>query len=249
MRILLSNDDGVQAKGLQILAETLSDIAEIIVVAPDRNRSGASNSLTLEVPLRVRACQPNWFSVQGTPTDCVHFALNAHLDTLPDLVITGINHGANLGDDVVYSGTVAAAMEGALFGVPSLAVSLVGMTHFETAAALVRDFVLNMMNRPWPSLLLNLNVPDVPLSQVVGVDVARLGARHRSPAMIAQTDPRGEPIYWFGPQGACREDSTDTDFASIDRHFAVLTPIALDMTDHSSLTAWAQQLDRDSSES
>ncbi len=242
MRILLSNDDGVQATGLHLLAEALSDIADIIVVAPDRNRSGASNSLTLEVPLRVRECQPNWFAVQGTPADCVHYALNAHLTSLPDLVITGINHGANLGDDVVYSGTVASAMEGALFGVPSLAVSLVGTQHFETAAALVRDFVLNLNERSWPSLLLNLNVPDVPLSQVEGVTVSRLGARHRSPAMIAQTDPRGEPIYWFGPQGACREDSQDTDFSAIERHLAVFTPITLDMTDYEALTAWETHL-------
>ena len=249
MRILLSNDDGVQAKGLRVLAEALSDIAEIIVVAPDRNRSGASNSLTLEVPLRVRECEPNWFSVQGTPTDCVHFALNAHLDSLPDLVITGINHGANLGDDVVYSGTVAAAMEGALFGVPSLAVSLVGERHFETAAALVKDFILNLNDRSWPSLLLNLNVPDVPLSQIEGMEVSRLGARHRSPDMIVQKDPRGEPIYWFGPQGACRESTLDTDFSAIDRHFAVLTPITLDMTDHSSLTAWDAYLSHNTAHS
>lgn len=238
MKILLSNDDGVQAAGLSALAEALSPLAEIIVVAPDRNRSGASNSLTLEIPLRVREVKPNWWAVQGTPADCVHFALNALLDEKPDLVITGINHGANLGDDVVYSGTVASAMEGALFGVPSLAVSLVGSTHFETAASLAHDFVVQFANLPWPSPLLNLNVPDVPLLEIQGMRVARLGERHRSPSMIVQQDPRGEAIYWFGPQGDCKEAVSDTDFSAIEQNYAVITPITLDMTEHRSLHAW-----------
>ena len=193
MKILLSNDDGVNALGMNTLAQVLSEIAEVVIVAPDRNRSGASNSLTLETPLRVNQVRPNVYSVQGTPTDCVHFALNELMkDDMPDLVVSGINHGANLGDDVLYSGTVAAAMEGHFLGVQSIAISLVGKTHFDTAAHVAKDMVLQHVKNPIPSqYLININIPDLPLEQLAGTQVTRLGARHHAENMIKQLDPRG----------------------------------------------------------
>lgn len=190
MKILISNDDGVHAEGIQTLANALKDIAEIVVVAPDRNRSGASNSLTLESPLRVNEIKPNVFSVQGTPTDCVHFALNELMkDDYPDLVLSGINHGANLGDDVLYSGTVAAAMEGHFLGVQAIAISLVGKTHFDTAARIAKELVLQHRSNPIPTnRLINVNVPDVPFEKLGTTEVTRLGARHHAENMIKQLD-------------------------------------------------------------
>lgn len=190
MKILLSNDDGVHAEGIHALAKMLADLAEIVIVAPDRNRSGASNSLTLEQPLRVNCIAPNTYSVQGTPTDCVHFALNELLkDDMPDLVLTGINHGANLGDDVLYSGTVAAAMEGHFLGVQSIAFSLVGKAHFNTAAQIARQLVEQHCSAPIPTnRLLNVNVPDVPFERLAGIQVTRLGARHHAESMIKQKE-------------------------------------------------------------
>lgn len=209
MKILLSNDDGVYAQGLNTLARALADLAEIVIVAPDRNRSGASNSLTLEQPLRVDLIAPNTYSVQGTPTDCVHFALNELLkDDLPDLVLTGINHGANLGDDVLYSGTVAAAMEGHFLGVQAIAFSLVGTANFTTAAQIARQLVEQHLNAPIPTnRLLNVNVPDRPFEELAGIQVTRLGARHHAESMIKQKDPRGHDIYWLGPPGK-EQDTT-----------------------------------------
>lgn len=237
MKILLSNDDGVYAQGLNTLARALADLAEIVIVAPDRNRSGASNSLTLEQPLRVDLIEPNTYSVQGTPTDCVHFALNELLkDDLPDLVLTGINHGANLGDDVLYSGTVAAAMEGHFLGVQAIAFSLVGTANFTTAAQIARQLVEQHLNAPIPTnRLLNVNVPDRPFEELAGIQVTRLGARHHAESMIKQKDPRGHDIYWLGPPGKEQDAGQGTDFYAIEHGYVSLTPLQVDLTAHESL--------------
>ena len=239
LRILLSNDDGVHAQGIHALAEELRSIAEIIIVAPDRNRSGASNSLTLEQPLRVNEIAPNTFSVQGTPTDCVHFALNELMkDALPDLVLSGINHGANLGDDVLYSGTVAAAMEGHFLGVQSIAFSLVGTQHFASAAKIARQLVEQHLLNPIPTnRLLNVNVPDRPLDQLGPIEVTRLGARHHAENMIKQKDPRGHDIYWLGPPGKEQDAGAGTDFYAIENGRISMTPLQVDLTAHESLGA------------
>lgn len=237
MKILLSNDDGVHAKGIHALAEVLSDLAEIIIVAPDRNRSGASNSLTLEQPLRVQEIATNTYSVQGTPTDCVHFALNELLkNDLPDLVLSGINHGANLGDDVLYSGTVAAAMEGHFLGVQSIAFSLAGKANFATAAKVARQLVEQHIATPIPTnRLLNVNIPDVSFERLRGTQVTRLGARHHAEAMIRQKDPRGHDIYWLGPPGKEQDAGEGTDFHAIENHYISITPLQVDLTAHESL--------------
>lgn len=237
MKILLSNDDGVYAQGLNTLARALADLAEIVIVAPDRNRSGASNSLTLEQPLRVDLIAPNTYSVQGTPTDCVHLALNELLkDDLPDLVLTGINHGANLGDDVLYSGTVAAAMEGHFLGVQAIAFSLVGTANFTTAAQIARQLVEQHLNAPIPTnRLLNVNVPDRPFEELAGIQVTRLGARHHAESMIKQKDPRGHDIYWLGPPGKEQDAGQGTDFYAIEHGYVSLTPLQVDLTAHESL--------------
>jgi 5'-nucleotidase len=237
LKILLSNDDGVHAQGIHALAESLQDIAEVTIVAPDRNRSGASNSLTLEQPLRVTEIADKVYSVQGTPTDCVHFALNELMkDRLPDLVLTGINHGANLGDDVLYSGTVAAAMEGHFLGVQAVAFSLVGKQHFVTAGKIARQIVEQHLVKPIPTnRLLNINVPDLPFEQLKGTAVTRLGARHHAEAMIKQQDPRGHDIYWLGPPGKEQDAGEGTDFYAVDQGYVSVTPLQVDLTAHESL--------------
>ncbi|MEZ8305160.1 5'/3'-nucleotidase SurE [Vibrio splendidus] len=246
MKILLSNDDGVHAQGIHELANELRDLAEIIIVAPDRNRSGASNSLTLEQPLRVQKITENTYSVQGTPTDCVHFALNELLkNDMPDLVLTGINHGANLGDDVLYSGTVAAAMEGHFLGVQSVAFSLVGKKHFKTAAAIARRIVEQHLANPIPTnRLLNVNIPDLALELLSGIQVTRLGARHHAEDMIKQKDPRGHDIYWLGPPGKEQDAGEGTDFYAIEHGLVSVTPLQVDLTAHESLgamTTWLEE--------
>ncbi|NOI67312.1 5'/3'-nucleotidase SurE [Vibrio sp. 99-8-1] len=245
MKILLSNDDGVHAEGLNMLAKELADLAEIIIVAPDRNRSGASNSLTLDTPLRVSQFSDNVYAVQGTPTDCVHFALNELLkDDLPDLVLSGINHGANLGDDVLYSGTVAAAMEGHFLQVQSIAFSLVGSDNFATAAKIARQIVEQHLQSPIPTnRLLNINVPDVPFEQLKGQQVTRLGARHHAENMIKQKDPRGHDVYWLGPPGKEQDAGEGTDFYAIEHGMVSITPMQVDLTAHESINsvqAWMQ---------
>lgn len=237
MKILLSNDDGVHALGIKTLAKHLSGIAEIIIVAPDRNRSGASNSLSLDNPLRIIELEENIFSVQGTPTDCVHYALNELLKgQAPDLVVSGINHGANLGDDVLYSGTVAAAMEGHFLGVPSIAVSLVGQTNFDTAATVVRHLIEKHRQSPIPTnRLINVNVPDVPYDELKGTLITRLGARHHATDMIKHQDPRGHDIYWLGPPGPRQDAGQGTDFHAIEAGYVSITPILVDLTAHESL--------------
>ncbi|MEZ8117469.1 5'/3'-nucleotidase SurE [Vibrio splendidus] len=246
MKILLSNDDGVHAQGIHELANELRDLAEIIIVAPDRNRSGASNSLTLEQPLRVQEITEDTYSVQGTPTDCVHFALNELLkNDMPDLVLTGINHGANLGDDVLYSGTVAAAMEGHFLGVQSVAFSLVGKKHFRTAAAIARRIVEQHLANTIPTnRLLNVNIPDLALELLSGTQVTRLGARHHAEDMIKQKDPRGHDIYWLGPPGKEQDAGEGTDFYAIEHGFVSVTPLQVDLTAHESLgamTTWLEE--------
>ncbi|MCE0494202.1 5'/3'-nucleotidase SurE [Vibrio salinus] len=237
MKILLSNDDGVYASGINILAEVMSDFADVVIVAPDRNRSGASNSLTLEQPLRVTGIADNIFSVQGTPTDCVHFALNELMKgDLPDLVLSGINHGANLGDDVLYSGTVAAAMEGHFLGVQSIAFSLVGEKYFETAAMVAKNMVLHHCRLSIPTnRLLNVNIPDVPFEDLNGAVVTRLGARHHAENMVKQKDPRGHDIYWLGPPGKEQDSGIGTDFYAIEQNSVSVTPMQVDLTAHESL--------------
>jgi 5'-nucleotidase len=238
LRILLSNDDGYQARGLRTLAQHLADIAHVTIVAPDRNRSGASNSLTLETPLRVERADDNVYYVNGTPTDCVHIAITGDLlDEQPDMLISGINHGANLGDDVLYSGTVAAAMEGRFLGIPSIAVSLVGEgQHFATAAALVRRLVERNLTDPLPTdTILNVNVPDLPAAEIKGLKTTRLGFRHKSEPVVKALDPKNRPIYWIGPAGAGQDAGPGTDFHAVAERYVSVSPIKVDLTAHAAL--------------
>ncbi len=237
LKILLSNDDGVHAKGIRSLAQELASIAEVVIVAPDRNRSGASNSLTLDSPLRVSQLEHNVYSVQGTPTDCVHFALNELFkDELPDLVLSGINHGANLGDDTLYSGTVAAAMEGHFLGIQAMAFSLVGKDNFVAAAKIAKQIVIQYCTQKLPSQrLLNINIPDREFSQLTKFEVTRLGARHRTENMFKQQDPRGETIYWLGPLGKVQDAGVGTDFYAIEQGKVSITPLLVDLTAHDSI--------------
>jgi 5'-nucleotidase len=247
MRILLSNDDGYFAPGLAILAEALSAVAEIIVVAPERDRSGASNSLTLDRPLLLRQAHNGFYYVNGTPTDCVHLAVTGMLDTLPDMVVSGINHGANMGDDTVYSGTVAAATEGYLLGVPAIAVSLVnqGQDQFATAARVVVDLVQRLISHPLTqATLLNVNVPDLPYEQLQGVCETRLGRRHKAEPVIQSYNPRGQKIYWVGAAGAAQDAGEGTDFYAVERRCVSVTPLQLDLTQYAQIDAVREWLKR-----
>ncbi|APF02941.1 TPA: 5'/3'-nucleotidase SurE [Legionella pneumophila] len=233
MKILVSNDDGVLAPGIKILANELATLGEVKVVAPDRNRSGASNSLTLTQPLRVKQLDNGYYSVDGTPTDCVHLALTGFLEPIADIVVSGINEGANLGDDVLYSGTVAAAMEGRYLGLPAIAVSMVGdnIQHYETAAIIAKELVMKLSVNKLPSqTILNVNVPDLPLNQIKGLQVTRLGTRHSAEPIIKEYDPRGRPIYWVGPPGIEADAGAGTDFFAIKTGHVSITPLHLDMT-------------------
>ncbi|MBI3481099.1 MAG: 5'/3'-nucleotidase SurE [Nitrosomonadales bacterium] len=240
MRILISNDDGYFAPGLICLAEHLARIADIVVVAPERDRSGASNSLTLDRPLKLRRAASGFYYVNGTPTDCVHLAVTGMLDQQPDMVVSGINAGTNMGDDTIYSGTVAAATEGFLLGIPSIAVSLVGSesAHFETAAKvaveLVQRFSKQKHSHPW---LLNVNVPDLPHDQLQGMEVTRLGKRHKAEPVIKISNPHGEAMYWVGAVGKAQDAGEGTDFHAIARQRVSLTPLQVDLTQHSQLDA------------
>lgn len=226
------------ARGIIALADALSDISDVIVMAPDRNHSGASNSLTLHAPIRVRQVAKDRYFVNGTPSDCVHLALSGYLQDDPDLVVSGVNHGANLGDDVIYSGTVAAAMEGRFLGLPAIAVSLVGQhgTYFETAARVASDLVKRLQDNPLPGdIILNVNVPDLPFDALAGVEVTRLGFRHRSEPLVKEEDPRGRTIYWIGPAGPGQDAGPGTDFDAIERGAVAVTPLKVDLTRHESL--------------
>lgn len=245
MKILVSNDDGYLATGINVLADTLAEIANVIVVAPDRNRSAASSSLTLNDPLRVSSSAPGRYHVNGTPSDCVHLALTGLLDEEPDLVVSGINHGANLGDDVIYSGTVAAAVEGRFLGFPSIAVSLVGreQKHFETAARVAADLVQRLHRRALPSeFILNVNVPDRPYEELQGVAVTRLGFRHKSEPVVQSEDPHGRTIYWIGPAGPGQDAGEGTDFRALSDGKVAVTPLKIDLTRHEALQEMRQWL-------
>ena len=246
MRILLSNDDGYFAPGLACLAETLSTIADVVVVAPERDRSGASNSLTLDRPLNLRRSASGFYYVNGTPTDCVHLAVTGMLDTQPDMVISGINAGANMGDDTIYSGTVAAATEGFLLGIPAIAVSLAGkgLAHYTTAARVVADLVRQFEKRthshPW---LLNVNVPDISYEQLQGTQVTRLGKRHKAEPVVKSTNPHGEAIYWVGAAGKEQDAGEGTDFYAVSQRRVSITPLQMDLTQYSQLDAVRGWLD------
>lgn len=238
MKILVSNDDGYLATGINVLADALAQVADVVVVAPDRNRSAASNSLTLDSPLRVSEVTENRYKVDGTPSDCVHLALTGFLDFEPDLVVSGINHGANLGDDVIYSGTVAAAMEGRFLGLPSIAVSLVGprLEHFETAARVAADLVQKLeLASLARDVVLNVNVPNVAYDELTGLQVTRLGFRHKSEPILRDTDPYGRTIYWVGPAGKGQDAGEGTDFFAIEQGAATVTPLKVDLTRHEAL--------------
>jgi 5'-nucleotidase len=248
MKILISNDDGFLAPGLNILAKTLREIAEITVVAPDRNRSGASNSLSLVNPLRTMTNDNGFISVNGTPTDCVHLAVTGLLKEMPDMVISGINEGSNLSDDVLYSGTVAAATEGRFLGLPSIAVSLAGpkCRHYESAAQIAKNLVLQLQTKALPSdTVLNVNVPDLPLSEIRGVQVTRLGTRHIAEPTIKTVDPRGRKIYWIGQPGPEQDAGPGTDFYAVNKGYVSITPLHLDLTHYKvmeQLTGWVEDL-------
>lgn len=248
MRILLSNDDGFQARGLSVLARALRTVADVTVVAPERNRSGASNSLTLDQPLRVYQSDNGFYYVNGTPTDCVHLAITGLLDHEPDMVIAGINAGANLGDDVLYSGTVAAAIEGRFMGLPAMAVSLSGveLDHYETAAEVVLRLLSQLDANPLPpDTILNVNVPDLPLAQIRGYAATRLGNRHKAEPVVKQRDPRGHPIYWVGPAGPEQDAGEGTDFFAVRNGRVSVTPMQIDLTRHglvSSIADWLKKL-------
>lgn len=238
MRILLSNDDGYFAPGLICLERALRDSAQVDVVAPERDRSGASNSLTLDRPLRARRAANGFTYVDGTPTDCVHLAITGLMETQPDMVIAGINHGANLGDDVLYSGTVAAAIEGRHLGAPAIAVSLTGRSggNFNSAAAFIVRLVHKLRREPLPAdTILNVNVPDVPESEIAGVEATRLGHRHKAEPVVRATDPHGQPIYWIGPPGGAADAGPGTDFHAIQCNCISITPLSVDMTRYTAL--------------
>ncbi len=232
MRILISNDDGYFAPGIEHLAAALARCADITVVAPERDRSGASNSLTLDRPLLVRRAPNGFLFVNGTPTDCVHLAVTGLLDHRPDMVISGINLGANMGDDTIYSGTVAAATEGYLLGIPSIAVSLASKTalHFETAARFAVQMVERHARAPAGAWLLNVNVPDVPASSLEGVAVTRLGRRHKAEDVIRSQNPRGETVYWVGAAGPAADAGEGTDFHAVATNRISVTPLQIDLT-------------------
>ncbi|TSE19822.1 5'-nucleotidase SurE [Tepidimonas alkaliphilus] len=251
MRILLSNDDGYQAPGLQALAQALAAFADVEVVAPEHNNSAKSNALTLNAPLYVHRASSRVRYVNGTPADCVHIALTGLLDYRPDLVVSGINNGANMGDDTIYSGTVGAAMEGYLFGVPGIAFSLTekGWAYLDDAVAVAVELIQGLQPmlssarepaphpQPW---LLNVNIPSLPRAQIRGFKVARLGRRHAAEPVITQVNPRGETMYWIGAAGPAKDDAEGTDFYATQQGYVSITPLQVDLTDHARLAYWAQ---------
>lgn len=240
MRILISNDDGYLAPGIRILAEQLATVADIQVVAPDRNRSGASNALTLTQPLRVHHHRDGVISVEGTPADCVLLAVNGLLEGERDMVVSGINDGPNLGDDVLYSGTVAAAIEGRHLGLPALAVSMASHRpkHYETAARVAAELVQRMSSNPLPpDTILNVNVPDVSYEALAGFRSTRLGNRHKSEPVIPAIDPRGEAVFWIGPAGEEADAGAGTDFDAVKLGFVSVTPLQIDLTRYTQIEA------------
>jgi len=248
MHILISNDDGYLATGLSVLANSLSEFADISVVAPDKNRSAASNSLTLEMPLRAQKSENGYIRVDGTPTDCVHLAITGLLEDEPDMVFAGINHGSNLGDDVLYSGTVAAATEGRFLGLPAVAISLASNDpkHFETAGQVAATLFKMIIETPLPKdTLLNVNVPDVPYDEIKGYQATRLGQRHKAEPVIKSSDPRGREIYWVGPPGKEQDAGEGTDFYAIKMGYVSITPLQLDLTRYEKVDEIAQWLSQE----
>lgn len=246
MRILISNDDGYFAPGLAALADALHELGDITVVAPERDRSGASNSLTLDRPLSLRRAANGFHFVNGTPTDCVHLAVTGMLDHLPDMVVSGINHGANMGDDTIYSGTVAAATEGFLLGVPSIAFSLASKSasDFRAAALVARDLVSRFIATPFREpVLLNVNIPDVPFESIRGTCVTRLGKRHKAEPVIRGNNPRGETVYWIGPAGKAADAGAGTDFNAVEQGFVSVTPLRMDLTHNGQMPAVVEWLE------
>ncbi len=236
MKVLISNDDGYDSLGIRLLRECLLELdfqSQVALIAPDRNRSAASNSLTLLEPLRIKNHGENIYSVNGTPTDCVHLGINGAIDFNADLVISGINDGANLGDDVLYSGTVAAATEGRFLGKPSIAISLTGNQHYATATHVLIEFLkkYNQLELD-KSTIININVPDIPLSELRGIKLTRLGKRHCSEPVVKQKDPRGGDIYWVGPAGIAEDASVGTDFYAVESGYASITPLKIDLTNY-----------------
>jgi 5'-nucleotidase len=242
INILVSNDDGVNAPGIIALSDALKAFAKVLTVAPDRNCSGASNSLTLTNPLRINTLNNGYVSVNGTPTDCVHLAIRQLCKVDPDIVVSGINAGANMGDDTLYSGTVAAAMEGRFLGLPAIAISLVGknLQHYQSAADYAARIVKNLLAHPIESnQILNVNVPDLPLEQIKGIKVTRLGARHKAEGMVKTQDPAGKDIYWLGPVGAEQDSGEGTDFGAVADGYVSITPLTVDLTAYNQLTKLA----------
>lgn len=244
MRILVSNDDGYLAPGIAALADAMRPLGEVIVVAPEQNSSGASNSLTLNRPLTVSQAAGGTTVINGTPSDCVHVALTGLLEQRPDLIVSGINNGQNMGDDTIYSGTVAAAMEGFLFGVPAIAFSLVdkGYAHLDSAARVAHDIVSRYLRHPITApFLLNVNIPNLPYAEIRGVQCTRLGKRHPSEPVVKMMNPRGEPIYWIGPAGSARVGGPGTDFHATSSGHVSVTPLQIDLTHREQLaevTEW-----------
>ena len=254
MKILICNDDGYQATGIVALYEALKDVADVEVVAPEQNNSAKSNALTLHSPMYVQTAANGFRYINGTPADCVHIAMTGMLGYRPDLVVSGINNGANMGDDTIYSGTVGAAMEGYLFGIPAIAFSQTekGWAHIDVAAQRARAFVLQLMPSlelipegglptaaPW---LLNVNIPNLPDADIQGTKVVRLGRRHAAERVITQTSPRGETMYWIGGAGPAKDEGEGTDFHATKQGFVTITPLQVDLTDHARLPWWAQSL-------
>jgi 5'-nucleotidase len=240
VKILVSNDDGYFAPGITLLAEALRQLGEVTVVAPERDRSGASNSLTLDRPLTVRRAPNGYYSVNGTPTDCVHIAVTGLLDFLPDVIVSGVNLGANMGDDTIYSGTVAAAAEGYLLGIPSVAVSLASKAgeHFESAIGVALEIVARLERQPFREpVLLNVNVPDVEPAALRGMELTRLGRRHKAEPVVKLQTPRGETAYWIGPAGGAADAGPGTDFHAIEAQRVSVTPLRMDLTHNAQLAA------------
>lgn len=242
MKILISNDDGYRSEGIRRLSAALAALPDVTVtvMAPERNRSGASNSLTLDVPLRVTQAEPGVYFVAGTPTDCVHLAISGFFDHEHDIVVSGVNDGANLGDDVLYSGTVAAAIEGRFLGLPAIAISLCAQggsqAHFDTGAEVGARLVRQLLKSPLDrALILNVNVPDLPYADLRGFRTTRLGFRHRSEPVLPASDPRGRPVYWVGPAGREQDAGPGTDFDAVAAGYVSVTPLQIDLTRHQAL--------------
>ncbi|HLS86484.1 MAG TPA: 5'/3'-nucleotidase SurE [Burkholderiales bacterium] len=247
MRILVSNDDGYFAPGITLLAEALRQVGEVTVVAPERDRSGASNSLTLDRPLSVRRAANGYYFVNGTPTDCVHIAVTGLLDFVPDVVVSGVNLGANMGDDTIYSGTVAAASEGYLLGIPSIALSLTSKegAHFESAIGIGLQMVSRLQRAPVREpVLFNVNVPDIPPAALKGVEVTRLGRRHKAEPVVKMLTPRGDTAYWIGPAGGAADAGPGTDFHAVQQGRVSVTPLRLDLTNTGQLAMAREWMDR-----